>query len=77
MSHMLDDATDDVILRNNAGGLLADVIPLNLTGRCSAAKGGGREAVREGWREGTRAISRFKKKMQSYFGKHRRWEEDN
>ena len=38
---------DYVILRN-VGGLLADVIPL----RCSAAKGGGREAVREGWREG-------------------------
>ena len=48
-----DDATDDVILRN-VGGLLADVIPLNLTERCSAAKGGGREAVREGWREGGR-----------------------
>ena len=48
------DATDDVILRN-AGGLLADVIPLNLTERCSVAKGGRREAVREGWREGTRA----------------------
>ena len=49
-----DDVTDDVILRN-VGGLLADVIPLNLTDRCSTAKGGGREAVREGWREGTRA----------------------
>ena len=47
MSHMLDDVTDDVILRN-VGGLLADVIPLNLTDRCSAAKGGGREAVLEG-----------------------------
>ena len=42
---------DDMILRN-VGGLLADVIPLNLTDRCSAGKGGGREAVREGWREG-------------------------
>ena len=41
MSHMLD-VTDDVILRN-VGGLLADVIPLNLTDGCSAAKGGGRE----------------------------------
>ena len=51
-----DDVTDDVILRN-VGGLLADVIPLNLTDRCSAVKGGGREAVREGnrGREGTRA----------------------
>ena len=45
------DVTDDVILRN-VGGLLADVIPLNLTHRCGAAKGGGREAVREAWREG-------------------------
>ena len=45
-----DDVTDDVILR--VGGLLADVIPLNLTDICSAAKGGGREAVREGWMEG-------------------------
>ena len=35
-----DDVTDDVILRN-VGGLLADVIPLNLTHSCSAAKGGG------------------------------------
>ena len=35
-----DDVTDYVILRN-VGGLLADVIPLNLTERCSAAKGGG------------------------------------
>ena len=41
-----DDVTDDVILRN-VGGLLAGVIPLHLTDRCSAAKGGGRE----GWRE--------------------------
>ena len=48
---MFYDITDDVILRN-VGGLLADVIPLNLTDRCSVAKGGGREAVREGWREG-------------------------
>ncbi len=46
-----DDVKDDVILRN-VGGLLADVIPLNLTDRCNAAKGGGREAVREGWIEG-------------------------
>ena len=45
-----DDVTDNVILRN-VGGLLGDVIPLNLTNRCSVAKGGGRE----GWREGTRA----------------------
>ena len=29
MSHMLDDVTDDVILRN-VGGLLADVIPLKI-----------------------------------------------
>ena len=46
-----DDVTYDVILRN-VGGLLADVIPLSLTHICSAAKGGGREAVREAWREG-------------------------
>ena len=45
-----DDVTYDVILRN-VGGLLADVITLNLTDRCTAAKGGGREAVREGWRK--------------------------
>ena len=52
-----DDVTDDVILRN-VGGVLADVIPLNLTDRCSAANGGGREAVGgggAGGREGTRA----------------------
>ena len=49
-----DNITDDLILCNLCG-LLADVIPLNLPDRCSAAKGGGREAVREGWREGTRA----------------------
>ena len=46
-----DDVVDYVTLRN-VGGLLADVIPLNLTGRCSAAKGGGRATAREGWREG-------------------------
>ena len=44
-----DDVIYNVILRN-VGGLLADVIPLNLTDRCSTAKGGGREAVRKGWR---------------------------
>ena len=44
-----DYATYYVILRN-VGGLLAEVIPLNLTERSSAAKGGGREAVREGTR---------------------------
>ena len=48
---MFDDVTDDGILRN-VGGLLADVIPLNLTHRCSVAKGEGREAVRKAWREG-------------------------
>ena len=49
-----DDVTYDVILRN-VGGLLADVIPLNLTDRCSAVNGGGREGGSEGgggWREG-------------------------
>ena len=45
--HEFDDVTDDVLLPN-----VAYVIPLNLTDRCSAAKGGGREAMREGWREG-------------------------
>ena len=35
-----DDVRVDVILRN-VGGLLADVIPLYVTDRCSAAKGGG------------------------------------
>ena len=43
-----------MILRN-VGGLLADGIPSNLTDGCSAAKGGGRETVWEGWREETRA----------------------
>ena len=53
MSHMLD-VTDDVILCN-VGGLLADVIPLNLMERCSAAKGGGSEGGREGGREHERS----------------------
>ena len=40
-----DSATDDVTLRN-VGALLADVMPLNLTDICSAAKGGGRAGTR-------------------------------
>ena len=55
-----DDVTDEVIVRN-VGGLLGDVIPLNLTDRLYIIieyyyiikfKKYQREAVREGWREG-------------------------
>ena len=54
---MFDDVTDDVILRN-VGGLLGDVIPLNLTDRSSVPpfaalhlSEGGCEGGLEGGRE--------------------------